>query len=110
MNIGSKLTELRKKNGWSQEELANQIESSRVMIGKYERGDNSPSVDVLLRLAKVFNVSVDYLLGEGANASYDKDMIKRLEDVENLPPLEKDRIFHFIDLVIRDAKTRKAYA
>ena len=36
-------------------------------------------------------------------------MIKRLEDVENLPPQEKDRIFHFIDLVIRDAKTRKAY-
>lgn len=110
MNIGSKITELRKKNNWSQEELAKQIDSSRVMIGKYERGDNSPSVEVLVRLAKAFNVSVDFLLGEGANASYDKEMIKRLEEVENLPPLEKDRIFHFIDLIIRDFKTSRAYA
>ena len=46
----------------------------------------------------------------GANASYDKDMIKRLEEVENLPPQEKDRIFHFIDLIIRDFKTSRAYA
>lgn len=109
-NIGSKITELRKQNSWSQEELANQIDSSRIMIGKYERGDNSPSVEVLVRLAKAFNVSVDYILGEGANASYDKEMIKRLESVESLPADEKKRIFHYIDLVIRDHKTSQAYA
>jgi len=68
-----------------------------------------PSVEVLVRLAKAFNVSVDYILGEGANASYDKNMIKRLEEVENLPPQEKDRIFYFIDLIIRDFKASKAY-
>ena len=83
-NIGSKISQLRKQKSWSQEELAQQIDSSRIMIGKYERGDNAPSVDVLVRLAKAFEVSVDFLLGEGANASYDKEMIKRLEAVENL--------------------------
>ena len=80
------------------------------MIGKYERGDNAPSVEVLVRLAKVFEVSVDYLLGEGANASYDKDLIKRLEAVEKLPDQEKERIFHYMDLIIRDFKTSQAYA
>lgn len=72
--------------------------------------ENSPSIEVLARLAKVFNVSIDYLIGEGANASYDKEMIKRLEAVENLPPQEKDRIFHFIDLIIRDFRTQQTYA
>lgn len=63
-----------------------------------------------MRLAKAFEVSVDFLLGEGANASYDKEMIKRLEAIENLPPQEKDRIFNFIDLIIRDNKAKQAYA
>jgi len=63
-----------------------------------------------VRLAKAFEVSVDFLLGEGANASYDKEMIKRLEAIENLPPQEKDRIFNFIDLIIRDNKAKQAYA
>ena len=109
INLGNKITQLRKKNSWSQEELAKQIGSSRIMIGKYERGENSPSIEVLVRLAKIFDVSIDYLIGEGANAAYNKDMIKRLEAVENLPPQEKDRIFHFIDLIIRDFKTKQAY-
>ena len=109
-NIGGKMTELRKQNSWSQQELANRINSSRIMIGKYERGDNSPSVEVLMRLAKTFNVSIDYLLGQGANAAYDKDMVNRLEQVETLPTKEKDRIFHYIDLVIRDNKAKTAYA
>ena len=45
-----------------------------------------------------------------ANAAYDKDMVKRLEAVEDLPPHEKDRIFHYIDLIIRDNKAKAAYA
>jgi len=110
INLGNKITQLRKKNSWSQEELAKQIGSSRIMIGKYERGENSPSIEVLVRLAKIFDVSIDYLIGEGANAAYNKDMIKRLEAVENLPPQEKDRIFHFIDLIIRDFRTQQAYS
>jgi len=110
INFGSKIIRLRKQNSWSQEELAHRIDSSRIMVGKYEREENSPSVEVLVRLAKVFDVSVDFLLGEGANAAYDKDMIKRLEAVEVLPVHEKERIFHYIDLVIRDFRTSQAYA
>ena len=101
---------LRRQKNWSQEELASQIDASRIMIGKYERNENTPSVDVLLRLANAFGVSVDYILGEGINAAYDKEMMKRLEAVEELPPQEKNRIFHYIDLIIRDHKTSKAYA
>lgn len=101
--------QLRKARNWSQDDLAKEIEASRVMIGKYERNDNSPSVEVIVKLAKALEVSVDYLLGEGLNASYDKEMVKRLDELETLPEDEKKHIFHYMDLVIRDYKTKKTY-
>jgi transcriptional regulator with XRE-family HTH domain len=110
INIGERITQLRKAKNWSQDELAKAIEASRVMIGKYERGDNMPSIEVIARLAKTFGVSVDFLIGEGMNASYDKEMVKRLDDMEHLPAQEKQRIFHYMDLIIRDYKTQQAYS
>lgn len=110
VSIGERITQLRKQKNWSQDELAKQIDSSRVMIGKYERGDNLPSIEVIVKLAKAFEVSADFLLGEGQNASYDKEMIKRLDEVENLPTQEKQRIFDYMDLIIRDYKTKAAYS
>lgn len=80
------------------------------MIGKYERSDNLPSIEVIVKLAKAFEVSVDFLLGEGVNATYDKEMVKRLDELETLPESEKQQIFHYIDLIIRDYKTKKTYA
>ena len=109
-NINSKISELRKTKNWSQEELAKKIGASRIMIGKYERGENSPSIEVVLKLANAFGVSIDYLVGQGPNAAFDKEMMKRLEDVEVLPKEEKQRIFHYIDLIIRDFKTKQAFA
>lgn len=47
----------------------------------------------LLKLAKAFDVSVDYLLGDGMNATYDKEMVKRLDEVENLPSEESSASF-----------------
>lgn len=109
VSIGERIVQLRKAKNWSQDELAKHIESSRVMIGKYERGDNSPSIEVIVKLARAFDVSVDFLLGEGLNAAYDKEMVKRLDELESLPADEKQRIFHYMDLVIRDYKTKKTY-
>lgn len=50
------------------------------------------------------------LPGEGMNAAYDKELVKRLDEVENLPAEEKQRIFHYMDLVIRDYKAKSAYS
>jgi len=89
--------------------MAKVVNASRIMIGKYERNENTPSVEVIVKMAKAFNVPVGFLLGEGLNASYDKEMIKRLDEMENLPLEEKQRIYHFIDLIIRDNKAKQAY-
>ena len=46
--------ELRKTKNWSQENLTKKVGSSRVMIGNYERNTNTPSIDILLKIAKNF--------------------------------------------------------
>ena len=63
-----------------------------------------------LKLANVFDVSVDYLLGEGKHASYDKETVKRLQDIENLDIETKKTIFQVIYTFFRDSKTRVAYS
>jgi transcriptional regulator with XRE-family HTH domain len=110
LNIGDRVAELRKAKNWSQTDLAKAIEASRDIIGKYERNENSPSIEMALKIAKVFDVPVDYLLGEGKHAHYDNDTIKRIEEIQVLDNSTKSLLFNLIDTYIRDAKARKAYA
>lgn len=110
LNIGNKITELRKAKGWSQAELAEAVEASRDIIGKYERNDNSPSIEMAIKLAQVFDVSLDFLMGIGKHASFDKSMLKRFEDIENLDSDTKNTLYTIIDTFLRDAKARKAYS
>lgn len=110
LNIGSKIIELRKAKSWSQEDLAKEIGSSRVMIGKYERNDNAPSIEVLLKMAKAFDVTVDYIIGEGQLSTYDKDVLKRIEDIEQLDDETRSKLFFLIDNIIQNFKTKQAFS
>ncbi len=106
LDIGGKITELRKVKKWSQEDLAKKVDSSRVMIGNYERNTNTPSIDILLKIAKVFDVSLDYIVGEGQLSTYDKDVLKRIEDIEHLPDEDKNHLFYVIDNLIKAVKLK----
>ena len=66
MILADKIIALRKKNGWSQEELANQLEVSRQAVSKWESASSIPDLDKILKLSQVFGVSTDYLLKEDA--------------------------------------------
>ena len=70
LNIGDETIELRKRKNWSQSELTKAFEASRDIIGKYERNENSASIEMAFKIAKVFDVPVDYLLGEGKHFTY----------------------------------------
>ena len=62
IKIANNLVELRKKNGLSQEELADKLGLSRQAVSKWERAESSPDTDNLICLAKLYNVSLDELL------------------------------------------------
>ena len=50
------------------------------MVGNYERNTNMTSIEVIVKMAKSFNETVDFLIGEGEFSTYDKEIIKRIED------------------------------
>ena len=62
MILADKIIELRKKNGWSQEDLAEKLEVSRQSISKWEGAQSVPDMNKILKLSEVFSVSTDYLL------------------------------------------------
>ncbi|MCR5753666.1 MAG: helix-turn-helix domain-containing protein [Acetatifactor sp.] len=62
MIMADKIIELRKKNGWSQEELAEKLNVSRQSVSKWEGAQSVPDLNKVIAMAAVFGVSTDYLL------------------------------------------------
>ena len=62
MILADKIALLRRQQGWSQEELANQLDVSRQAVSKWESGASIPDLDKILKLSGLFNVTTDYLL------------------------------------------------
>ena len=110
MKIGKIIADLRKEKDMSQTELANKTGISQVMVGKYERGDASPSIEVAKKIADALEVSLDFLVGEGVNSKFDKSTLKRIEEIHHLEDDKRKTLFDVIDTFIRDAKGRKAFA
>jgi len=104
------ITNLRKEQNWSQAELANKIDISQVMVGKYERGDAVPSIEVAKKIADAFKVSLDFLVGEGQNASFDQKTMQRIKDMQNMDEETQTMLFKIVDTFIRDFKAKQAYS
>ena len=76
MIFADKLIALRKKAGWSQEELAQQLNVSRQSVSKWEGAQSVPDLDKIVQLSRIFGVSTDYLL---------KDELEEQEPAPSLP-------------------------
>lgn len=103
MNLGSRITQLRKQKGWSQSQLARHIEVSREIVGRYERNDAVPSIEVAKRMGEAFEVSLDYLVGN-AEQEVDKATLKRLQEINRLSEENKKLVYAFLDSFITKTK------
>ena len=109
--FGNRLLNLRKERGWSQPELGKQIGTSGAIIGRYERGEITPSIEVAKKLADAFGVTLDFLVGDKdvPNILHDQTMLARWQEIDALEPTERERILSVMDSLVRDAKARQAY-
>lgn len=80
MEIGNKIVELRKKNNFSQEELAEKMNVSRQTISKWELEETSPDIKQAKKLSKIFNVSLDEL----TNNDIKSILIEKTSNTEKL--------------------------
>lgn len=103
MDLGSRITELRKIKNWSQSQLAKNIAVSREIVGRYERNDAIPSIEVAKRLADALDVSLDYLVGN-AEQKMDKTTRKKIQEINKLNDDDKKMVFTFLDAFITKTK------
>ena len=82
MKIGNKINQLRKLSGMTQEQLAEKLNVSRQTISKWESDSTSPDLESIVKISRIFHVSLDDLLKEGeAGVSNKTDEEITLEDL-----------------------------
>jgi transcriptional regulator with XRE-family HTH domain len=109
ITFGKRLGEVRKDKKLSQDELAKKLDMQGAVIGRYERDEVKPSIEVAARIAQVLGISLDYLVGN-TDLLLDADVIKKIQDMQKLDDQDRKSLFNILDAYLRDAKTRKAYA
>lgn len=82
LTTGEKIIELRKRNGYSQEELAEKLDVSRQSVSKWELNASTPDLERIVQMSELFHVSTDYLLKEGDQSQVDTQAGRWLGDEE----------------------------
>ncbi len=99
--IGERLLKLRKEAGMTEEELANFLSLTKYTISAYENDKSSPADEIKAQLAKLFDVSADYLLGLiDEPRSYKVEMEQTMRFPHRLPPSAWEEIDTFRDYLI----------
>lgn len=108
ITFGKRLVEVRKEKGISQDALAKKIGVHGAVIGRYERDEVKPSIEIATQLAEALEVSLDYLVGQ-TNLLLDKNIINRIQEIQLLDNENKNHLFALMDAFLRDYKTKQAY-
>ena len=87
-------------------ELARQLDTHHSIIGKYERDEVKPSIDVVKKITGLLGTTVGYLLGETEDINMFKDpnLLKRFNDINGLTEKEKECVYSLMDAFLAKSK------
>ncbi len=100
--FAERLAHIRQEKGLTQRDLARATGVSQRMIAHYETNIQTPSAEIVLRLAKALDISIDQVMGrrpvaENGPLIKNRRLLKRLKDVDQLPPEDQKTILRHID-------------
>lgn len=99
MILADKIIELRKKCGWSQEELAEKVGVSRQSVSKWEGALSVPDLDKILAMSNIFGVSTDYLLkDEMGEPEYAETKAATVEKENDVHRVSMDEAVNFLEV------------
>jgi len=112
MLIAKRLKSLRQENNMTQADLGNKLGVHQKQVSAYEREVHVPSTEILIKIAEVFNVTLDYLAFEAKGKPaklniQDRELLRRFEALDQLPEQEKTLAKEILDLVILKHKFQK---
>ena len=96
MSFGKRLLEARKRTGLSQEDMARHLGTKGPAIGRYERDEMKPSIEVAAKMADLLEVSLDYLVGK-TDVEIDQTTLEHILEVSRLSEEDRQHIFSVID-------------
>ena len=103
-HFGERLAQLRKEAGYTQIEFAKEVGITQRVVAYYEAPDAHPPTHLLADMAKILGVSTDELLGHVPINRRQKvgnsRLLRRLQQIEKLPPQEKRQLLQLIDAFI----------
>ena len=102
MIFADKLILLRKKAGWSQEELAEQMDITRQSVSKWEGAQSVPDLEKMIRLSELFGVSTDYLLKDEIEEA---EQLNSSNDIPTLRRVSMEEANAFLSIKLKTAKT-----
>ena len=109
LTFGDKLVLLRRKNNISQKKLASKLKIHVTNISRYEKNEYVPNHETLIKIAKLFNVSIDYLLLD--NVEYreiininDTRLLNRAKKIDQLNEEDRNTIINVIDSMLAKHK------
>lgn len=105
MIFADKLIELRKKSGWSQEELAEQMNVTRQSVSKWEGAQSVPDLEKIIQLSKLFGVSTDYLLKDEIEENENSHQSLKTEEKLNVRHVSMEEANKFLTAKSQTAKT-----
>lgn len=105
MIFADKLIELRKKSGWSQEELAEQMNVTRQSVSKWEGAQSVPDLEKIIQLSKLFGVSTDYLLKDEIEPNENESASLKTEEKLNIRRVSMEEANKFLAAKTQTAKT-----
>lgn len=103
--IYKRIKELRKEKGWTQSDLAQLLKVENKMISYYENGKSIPNADTLVKIANVFNISIDYLLIEDVpklslERTGNNEILKHMYDINKLNEKDIELIIYMINSLV----------
>ena len=110
MTIAERIRLTRKQKGLSQKDLAEKANVNLKSISRYEIGASIPPADTLKSISDALGVTADFLLEDNQTKIVDKDLLSKMEVIQQLEQKDKNIVYTFLDLVIRDFKAKQAYA
>jgi transcriptional regulator with XRE-family HTH domain len=110
MTIAERIRLYRQQKGFSQAELAEKSTVNNKSLSRYELGSSIPPADALKNIADALGISSDALLSDDVTSIKDVELFKKFEVIQEMNDDDKAMVTRFLDLTIRDYKTKKAYS
>lgn len=101
--FGKRMAALRKERKMTQDELAKLLSTSISVIGRYERNEVKPTIEIATQLAEALEVSLDYLVGS-TDVLLEKNIVNRVLDIQKLKENDKQHVFALLDAFIKQTK------